>query len=136
MIVVVTAAVALVAAGVAIGILSQRDTPAAQPGRVNLQDIAASQAALPQCSAVFVPGKPIDYQLASNGCNDKFGNLQLPGAFNCIDGKHLWQVDAKTGAEPGYGREGEPYVAQVGAEVAADPGYKAAYNACHGIKPD
>lgn len=85
--------------------------------------------ALPQCAEVFKPGQKIDAKKAAAGCVDPDGGVQAVGSFRCNDGTHLWQVDAATGATAGYGLDGKAYKAVKG-DVAADPGYKKAYESC------
>jgi hypothetical protein len=92
----------------------------------------ASQPPRPKCADVFVPGKVIRYSVeqASVGCLDPDGGVQIVGSQRCADGGRLYTVDASTGAARGWGRDGEPYHA-VGGEVASDPGFGKAYDACN-----
>lgn len=126
-------AVALVAAVVAtvVTLSLSADTPVAQPGAVIVAPAGQSAPALPACADVFVVGQAIDQTKAAAGCLDPDGARQIPGAFRCGDGGHLWQVDASTGAVSGWGFAGKPYTAAVG-EVASDPAYSKAYAACNG----
>lgn len=107
--------------------------PAADTVKV-LESAAAAQAALPLCSDVFVPGKPVDEKLALAGCKSKRGVFQSVAFFECQDGGILFQIDASTGAPNGYGFGGKPYQAVEG-DSAADKGYKKAYHACQSNEP-
>ena len=91
----------------------------------------ATTSALRQCAAVFVLGQPIRVQLDGPQCANPDGTAVFLGAFRCIDGRHLWQVDATTGAVAGYGFDGGPYRRG----TSTDPGYAAAYTACHQQQP-
>jgi hypothetical protein len=93
-----------------------------------------SQSALPACSEVFVPGKPVTGFDDQTGCTNKQGTVQIIGAVDCADGTKLWPVDATTGAPAGYGRAGMAYRVVTG-EVAADKEYKKAYEECVNAKP-
>lgn len=94
------------------------------------QSAAAAQNALPDCSAVFIPGRTVDEATASAGCKDPTGQVRYVGAFTCQDGRKLYQVDADTGAPAGYGFSGGKYKAVRG-DVAADRGYGKATAACN-----
>jgi hypothetical protein len=94
-----------------------------------LESAAAAQAALPACKDVFVPGKPVDEQLARAGCKSPRDVVQFIGFFECADGGILFQVDGTTGAPNGYGFGGKPYRVVKG-ETAADKGYAKASEAC------
>lgn len=89
-------------------------------------------AALPACSAVFVPGKVIDFDAdaAAAGCLDPDGGIQVVGSQRCGDGGRLYTVKAATGAPAGWGRHGGPFHAAKG-DVAADPDFGKAYDACN-----
>jgi hypothetical protein len=115
---------------------TQATEPAANQSAIaQLESAAAAQAALPGCAEVFVPGKPVDEQLARAGCKSKRGVVQFVGFFECADGGILFQVDATTGAPNGYGFGGKPYRVVKG-ESAADKGYKKAYEACQSGKTE
>ncbi len=86
-------------------------------------------AALPLCSQAFRPGQKIDQRQAAGGCLDPAGTVQAIGSTQCQDGRHLYQVDASTGARPGWGYGGDVYHAVKG-DVAANAGYKKAYDTC------
>ncbi len=92
----------------------------------------ASQPPRPKCAEVFVPGKVINYtaERASVGCVDPDGGVQIIGSHRCADGGRLYTVDASTGAARGWGRNGEVFHA-VSGEVAADPAFGKAYDACN-----
>ena len=81
---------------------------------------------------MFVPGKKIVFPPAeaAKGCSDPDGGIVIVGSSRCGDGRHLFQVDAYTGAKRGWGFDGEAYHASPG-EVASDAGYAAADKACH-----
>jgi hypothetical protein len=102
--------------------------PAPGPATINTP-LAESAPALPTCAEVFVPGKPVDEQLARAGCLSARGQVVAVGFFECQDGGILFQVDASTGAPNGYGLGGKPYRVVKG-ESAANRGYKKAYQAC------
>lgn len=91
-----------------------------------------SQPPRPKCADVFVPGKRIAFPPAeaAKGCADPDGGINIVGSFRCGDGRHLFQVDAATGAPRGWGFDGEAYHATPG-EVASDAGYAKAYDECH-----
>lgn len=92
---------------------------------------AASPGVMRLCSDVFVPDKPVVGFNAETGCTNKAGAVQFIGVVDCADGTKLWPVDAATGAPAGYAREGNAYQVVTG-EVAADKGYKQAYETCVG----
>lgn len=108
--------------------------PATAPGPVTVNQPVESAPVLPACAEVFVPGKPVEGALALAGCTNPAGTVQVIGGHDCQDGGKLWQVDASSGAPAGFGFEGKKYVAVKG-EVAADRGYKRAYDACMSDKP-
>jgi hypothetical protein len=93
-----------------------------------------SQAALPACSEVFVPEKPVTGFDDQTGCTNKEGAVQFIAGIDCPDGTKLWPVDASTGAPAGFGRAGQAYRLVKG-EVAADKEYKQAYEECVNAKP-
>ncbi|BEL09468.1 hypothetical protein Q0Z83_076590 [Actinoplanes sichuanensis] len=97
--------------------------------------IAVSPGAPRACSDVFVPDKPVVGFNAETGCTNKDGTLQFIGVIDCADGTKLWPVDAATGAPAGYAREDTAYKVVTG-EVAADKGYKQAYEECVGPDAD
>lgn len=130
LVIVAIATVFLVIVGVVIGVLMQSQSGTTPPAGLDLEKAAASLAALPKCGEVFVPGKAIDPAVAMAGCRTTGGGIQVIGYHDCTDGKRLWQVDAGLGAPAGYGRDGEPYVAQATTDSGTDPGYGAAYKAC------
>lgn len=84
--------------------------------------------ALPKCSDLFKPGQKINQAKASGGCLDPDGGAQMVGSHRCNDGRHLWQVDASTGAPAGWGFGDGKFTAVK--DAASDPGYSKAYNAC------
>lgn len=84
--------------------------------------------ALRPCAEVFKPGKPIRVPYVGPHCVDPDGTMVVVGAWRCLDGRHLWSVRADSGAQEGYGFDGEPYHA----EKRGGPGYSAAYDKCHG----
>ncbi len=94
----------------------------------------ASPPVRPKCAEVFVPGKTIVFPPAeaAKGCADPDGGINVVGSFRCGDGRHLFQVDASSGAPRGWGFDGpgDVYHASAG-EVASDPGYSAAYDKCN-----
>lgn len=83
-----------------------------------------------KCSDVFQVGKKIDQNVANAGCTDPDGGIHGVGAHRCNDGRHLWQVDASTGAPLGWGFGGDVYHASKTKDIAADPAYKKAYDSC------
>ncbi len=99
---------------------SQTEPPAAA---------APTAPALPACADVFAPGETIDQDQAAAGCLDPDGGTQFPGSLRCNDGRHLWSVDAATGAKVGWGFGGGKYRASK--EVASDPAYAKAYETCN-----
>lgn len=76
----------------------------------------------------FTPGQPVRVPVDGPQCVDPDGHPVILGAFRCVDGTHLWQVDATTGAVAGWGFDGRPYIAG----SSQDPAYAAAYATCHG----
>lgn len=136
MTVALVAAGALVIVGVAIGVLSQQDKATTSTPGVRLQDLAASQAALPLCADLFKPGTAIDGDKVAAGCRTAHGDLMSVPSFRCVDGKRLWQVDADVVGTAGYGRDGEPFTVQAAPNAGTDPGYKVAYHACRGTSAD
>ncbi|MFV2102805.1 hypothetical protein [Micromonospora sp. LOL_024] len=92
--------------------------------------ITYSPPALPACADVFQPGETIDQEQAAAGCVDPDGGQQMVGAHRCDDGRHLWQVDASTGAKAGWGFGGGKYRASK--DAANDPAYSKAYEDCAG----
>lgn len=130
LVIVAIAATFLVVAGVLIGAQMMNSGDTTPPAKTGLEQAAASLAALPKCGDVFVPGKPIDGAVAVGGCRTAGGGIQVVGYHDCTDGKRLWQVDAGLGAPAGYGRDGQPYIAQATTDSATDPGYGEAYKAC------
>lgn len=101
----------------------RQDGPGGASTGDQARDIQASAAALPKCAEVFAPGNVIDQAKAEAGCLDPSGNVQVVGSHRCQDGRHLWQVDAVTGAKAGYGFGGEKY-------IAGEKGYSKAYDSC------
>lgn len=91
---------------------------------------APTTPALAKCADVFKPGQVIDQKKAAAGCLDPDGGAQSPGSFRCGDGRHLWQVDAATGAPAGWGFSGSKYRASK--DAARDPAYTKAYASCNG----
>lgn len=85
----------------------------------------------PPCKDLFRPGQRIDYEKAKNGCTDPDGGIHFLGNFRCADGRHLWSVDANTGAPKGWGFDGDVFHTVTG-DIAADPAYSRAYQTCNG----
>jgi hypothetical protein len=105
--------------------------PAETAAPVAPEATVASQGAVRACSDVFVPDKPVTGFNAETGCTNKEGAVQFIGVIDCSDGTKLWSADAATGAPAGYAREGAAYHTITG-DVAADKGYKQAYEDCVG----
>jgi hypothetical protein len=116
-------AVALLAGGLVVYLAMRHPDPVLTTGQAQ-----ASLATLPQCSDMFQPGRSIHAPAVGPQCADPDGKWVVVGSFRCADGRHLWQVDASTGAPAGYGFDGRPY--QRG--TSSDPGYSVAYATCHG----
>jgi hypothetical protein len=89
---------------------------------------APSTPAWPSCAEVFVPGRTIDEEAALAPCRGPDGRLKAVGNFVCQDGRHLFQVDANTGAPGGWGFGGSAY--RETADAATDRDYAAAYREC------
>lgn len=93
-----------------------------------------SQAAMPACSDVFVPDKPVTGFDDQTGCANKEGVVQSIAAIDCPDGTRLWPVDATTGAPAGYWRQGQVFRVVKG-EITTDKDYKEAYESCVNAPP-
>ncbi|MET8150183.1 hypothetical protein ACIBSW_24180 [Actinoplanes sp. NPDC049668] len=91
---------------------------------------AGKAAAATACAEVFQPGKVVDEGKAQAGCAGPGGQVRYVSAFECTDGRRLYQVDATTGASAGYGFGGKSYVAS--ADSAKDAKYGQAYRSCIG----
>ncbi|MET7401616.1 hypothetical protein ABZS66_49870 [Dactylosporangium sp. NPDC005572] len=110
------------------------DDPAAPGGTGGTGGGAAPAAgkSRPKCADVFQPGKKIVYPSAegAQGCADAKGDVRVMTGFECRDGRFLFQIDASTGAKPGYGYRDGTYQAIAGTDVTGDEGYQQAYEAC------
>lgn len=121
----ITIVVAALAALAACGSSPQRTAPAAATWAAQNSPTPA----LPACSTVFVPGKPINDKQAQEGCLDPDEGIQIVGGFRCNDGSHLYSIEPATGAKRGWGFGGQAFH-QVTGQVAADAGYAKAYEKC------
>lgn len=115
----------------ACGSPSTTGTPTTAPASSTAPAANPSISLPPLCSDLFKEGQTVDYEAAKGGCTDPDGNIYSAPYFRCNDGTHLFQIDAKSGAQNGYGFEGQPYVVVAG-ETAADKGYAKAYADCNG----
>lgn len=109
-----------------------QSAPAIPPAASSLATYQAWAAALPACSATFVPGKPVTAHGAAPtqiDCKDPDGQPQIIPLERCADGSHMGIVEARTGAPAGWFVQGRAFVAVRG-ELAADAGWGKAIRRC------
>ena len=83
------------------------------------------------CARVFRAGQVIDERGFDGTCRTPAGTVQFVASLDCVDGRTLYQLDAASGAKPGYGWSGAKFRAVRGA-FTTDPGYARAVRSCIG----
>ncbi|NUT31526.1 MAG: hypothetical protein HOV79_00475 [Hamadaea sp.] len=134
------AVVVLAGAGLLIGVLLGNDSRESTPDRSAVPAAdrsfydavmaqASAEAAMPKCADLFQPGKIIDDLKGRNGCKDPDGSIVWTGWGRCDDGRHLFTVDASSGAPEGWGFGGDVFHA---GKTPGDKGFSRDYKACNG----
>lgn len=89
--------------------------------------LAEAEVGIPACADVFTAGKTIADDLGDE-CENSKGQPWTVLGMDCTDGRKLYQVDASSGAKPGWGFAGSKYRAEDTAGV--DSKFAAALTAC------
>ena len=93
---------------------------------------ATSSAQWPECWEVFQAGQKVTAPAETGviACEGRNGVLDAIPVIRCNDGTLLGSVESRTGAPKGWFLAGRVFHATT-QDVAADPGYAAAYQKCH-----
>lgn len=97
--------------------------------KMDLSPSGSPTATGPKCSEVFADGRTIPKATGADSCLNGDGQPTVVFSMDCTDGRKLYQVEADSGARPGWGFGGGKYKA---AKPSSDPKFNDAMTNCYG----